>query len=131
MTTATAPKKKLSADQARRLHDAEVSVKQLEAQLEEARTRRTELRTAAIDRIPLSDDVDERAKGIRKAVIGGVRIRVSPAISGETFSLKAFKELGHEITAAMRDAISAGKPYDRWTVTPAAGPKKIGAVEPR
>lgn len=122
---------KISAAQARALHDAEVAVLQLEAQLEIAKKTRLELRGRYIERVPLSDDVDERARGIRKVVAGGVKIRITPATSGESFSLKAFKEAGHAITREMRAAISAGKPYHRWTVTNAEGPRKIGAVEPR
>ncbi len=93
-------------------------------------TARDELRGRYRNRVPLSDDIDERAKGVRKTVVGGVKIRLSPSISGESFSLKRYRELGHKITSAMVDAINAGKPYDRWTVTAAAGPKKIDAVEP-
>lgn len=127
MKTATP---KLTAATARKLHDAEVAVAQLKAQLELAEKSRDELRAKVRDRVPLAADPQDAAKGIREAIAGGVIVRIAPAVSGESFSLKRYVEAGHRITAAMRDAISSGRPYDRWTVKPAAGPKKIGAVEP-
>jgi hypothetical protein len=128
MTVAAAPK--LSADQARKLHDADVAVKRLRAQLEAAEKHLGELKDRYRDRIPLSDDLDEASKGIRVATVSGVTIRVAPAVSADSFSLKRYTDLGHAITAAMREAIKAGKPYDRWTIKATAGPKKLNAVEP-
>ncbi len=63
-------------------------------------------------------------------MVGGVSIRITPQESGERFSLTAYREAGHEVTPEMQDAISPGKPFDRWTLKPAAGPKKLKAVEP-
>jgi hypothetical protein len=128
VTTAAAPK--LTAATARKLHDAEVAVAQLEAQLKLAREARDELRDRVRPRLAPAADAEDRAKGILEGRAGGVLVRVAPAVSGESFSLKRYVEAGHRITAAMRDAISPGRPYDRWTVKPAAGPKKLGAVEP-
>jgi hypothetical protein len=128
MTVATAPK--LSADQARKLHDADVAVKRLRAQLDAQEKHLRELQDRYRERIPVSDDADEAAKGIRITTVGGVVIRVAPAVSADSFSLKRYVDAGHQITAAMREAIRPGKPYDRWTIKAAAGPKKLGAVEP-
>lgn len=130
MTPATATAPKLSADQARRLHDSDVAVKKLRAQLEAAVDHDRELRARYRDRVPLSEKPDEAANGVRVATVGGVAIRIYPQVSAETFSLKRFLEAGHAITAAMREAMSDGKPFDRWTLKPAAGPKKLNAVEP-
>lgn len=128
MTTATAGK--LSADQARKLHDADVAVKKLKAALEEADKHSRELRDRYRDRVPISSDPKEAADGIRAATVGGVAIRITPQTSGERFSLTVYREAGHDITPEMQDAITAGKPFDRWTLKPAAGPKKLQAVEP-
>jgi hypothetical protein len=56
-----------------------------------------------------------------------VVVRVSPAVSGESFSLKRYADAGHRITAAMRSAIQPGRPYERWTVKRADGPPKLAA----
>jgi hypothetical protein len=128
VTTTAAPK--LTAATARKLHDAEVAVAQLEAQLELAKAARAKVREKVLPRVPLSPLPEEAAKGIRETIAGGVIVRVAPAVSGESFSLKRYVEAGHRITAAMRSAIAPGRPYERWTVKPAAGPKKLGAVEP-
>lgn len=121
---------KLSAEQARRLHDADVKVKQLRAALDAAERHSRELRERYRARVPLSTDPTEAAKGVRSAVVGGVSIRISPQVSGDYFSLSAYRAAGHAVTAEMREAITAGKPFDRWTLKPAAGPKKLNAVEP-
>lgn len=128
MTTATAPK--LSAEQARRLHDADVAVKRLDAALAEAKKDLGKLKDRYLERIPVSEDLKEAGKGIRVTTVGGVVIRVAPSVSADSFSLKRYVDAGHAITAAMREAIKAGTPYDRWTIKAAAGPKKLGAVEP-
>lgn len=127
--TATTPAL-LSADQARRLHDADVKVKQLRAQLEDAERKLGEVKDRYRDRIPLSDDINEAAKNIRVTTVAGVTIRVAPSVSADSFSLKRYVDAGHQITDEMREGITTGKPYDRWTIKAAAGPKKLGAVEP-
>lgn len=129
MTTA-ATASRLSAEQARRLHDADVKVKRLDAALLEAKKDLGKLKDRYIDRIPVSEDLEEAAKGIRVATVGGVSIRVAASVSADSFSLKRYVDAGHAITAAMREAIKPGTPYDRWTIKATAGPKKIGAVEP-
>lgn len=128
MTAATVSK--LSADQARKLHDADVAVKKLKAALQAADKHSRELRDRYRDRVPISSDPKEAADGIRATTVGGVAIRITPQTSGEHFSLTVYREAGHEITAEMQEAISPGKPFDRWTLKPAAGPKKLKAVEP-
>lgn len=120
----------LSAEQARKLHDADVAVKKLKARLEDAETHSRGLRARYRDRVPLSENPEEAANGIRVAMVGGVSIRITPQESGERFSLSVYREAGHDITPAMREAITPGKPFDRWTLKPAAGPKKLKAVEP-
>ncbi len=128
MSTAIAPK--LSADQARKLHDADVFVKRLRAQLEDAQKHLGELQDRYRDRIPVSEDLEEAAKGIRVAIVAGVIVRVAPAVSADSFSLRRYTDAGHAVTPEMREAIKPGKPYDRWTIKAAAGPKKLNAVEP-
>lgn len=130
MTVAVATAPKLSADQARKLHDADVAVKKLKTALEAADKHNRELHDRYRGRVPLSEKPEEAADGIREAMVGGVAIRICPARSGESFSLKTYREAGHPITPEMREAISPGVPFDRWTVKPAAGPKKLKAVEP-
>jgi hypothetical protein len=125
--TATA---KLTAAQARAIAEADVAVKQLEAQLEVAKATRDELRVKHLHRIPAAVDPDDAAKDIREAQAGGWIIRVSGEIQTESFSLKRYVDLGHKVTAAMREAIKPGKPYRVWTVKRAAGPYKPGSVEP-
>lgn len=126
--TARAPT--LSAAQARRLHDAEVAHDQLAARLQEARQVRDELRERYLPRIPLSDEPKEREAGTRTATVGGITVRVTPVPARETFSLAAYRRAGHAITAAMLSCISRSLPSHRWTVRPAAGPKRHDAVEP-
>jgi hypothetical protein len=121
---------KLSAEQARKLHDADVKVKKLRAQLEDADKESRALRARYRERVPLSDKPEEAADGIRVATVGGVSIRITPQESGERFSLTVYREAGHEVTPEMQEAITPGKPFDRWTLKPAAGPKKLKAVEP-
>jgi hypothetical protein len=129
VTPATATK--LTADQARRLHAADVDVARLKAQLEEAEKHQKDLRGKYRDRVPLSDDLEERAKGIRACVVGGVTVRIFPMVSAERFSLSAYKAAGHGITPEMREHLSDGKPYDRWTVKDSRGPAHLDRVEPK
>lgn len=128
MPAATAVK--LSAEQARKLHDQDVLVKKLRAQLEIAEEKLGDLEDRYRARIPLSEDGEEAAKGILATTVGGVAIRVAPCVSADSFSMKRYTDAGHAVTPAMRDAIKPGRPYDRWTIKPAAGPKKLNAVEP-
>ena len=128
MAAATAPK--LTAAQARKFYEAEVEVKQLERELEAAKDRREKLRDRYFDRIPLSDDVEERLKGIRVLTVGGVKIRVSPTAGGLFFRFAEYRKAGHPITEAMRAFVHEGLPGRRRTVTRAAGPTRMGAVEP-
>jgi hypothetical protein len=128
VSAATAPRK-LTASQARKLHDAYVAVKQLEAQLRVAKDTLGGLEDSYRERIPLSPEPLEAASGIRAIEAGGVTIRVTPFTTGERFSLKAYRELGHEVTEEMRAAITPGQPAEKWTIKAAKGPKKIGAVE--
>lgn len=107
---------KLTADQARRLHEADQAAARARVELERANKKLTELRDRYRPRVPLSTDKAEREKGVRVTAVAGISVRVTPASSGERFSLSKYKEAGHEITAEMRDAITSGKPYDRWTV---------------
>ncbi len=125
---ATTPK--LTADQARKLHAAEVAAARLKLALEGAEQERDKLRERYRNRVPLSENHEERAKGVRTTVVAGVTVRIFPLVSAERFSLKDYTKSGHGITPEMREHISEGKPYDRWTVKAAAGPKHLDAVEP-
>jgi hypothetical protein len=106
----------LSATQARRLLEAEADVRRRRAKLEEAEAALAKLRNAARARVPVSTDRGEKKKRIRAAVVGGIRIRITPAKTGPRFSLKRYRDAGHEITPEMQDAITPARPYDRWTV---------------
>lgn len=128
MSAATTPK--LTADQARKLHAADVDVARLKVALETAETRLKDLRSSYRERVPLSDDAAERAKGVRECTVAGVTVRVYPLVSGDYFSLTDYKKAGHGVTDEMREHIKPGKPYDRWTVKDASGPKHLDAVEP-
>jgi hypothetical protein len=114
MTKAKTPA--LSKKAAERLLEAEQAVQRQKAELEEAEQAREKLRDEYRDRVPLSDDAAERKKGVRIVDVNGIKVRITPSNSGETFSLKRYREAGHKITKAMRDAIGAGKDFDRWTV---------------
>jgi hypothetical protein len=128
VTTATT---KLSADQARKLHAADVDVARLRAQLEKAENHQRELRARYRDRVPLSEDLEELNRGVRTCEVGGVTVRVTPMVSAERFSLTGYKAAGHGITPEMREHISDGKPYDRWTIKDSRGPAHLDRVEPR
>lgn len=130
MTAPTAPFPKLTAARARQLHDAEVAVAKLEANLKIARETRDVLRAKVLPKLGPATDPEDADNGVLEGTAGGVSIRATLKSSGESFSLKRYRELGHQVTAAMREAIAAGRPYRQWTVKPVAGPKKIGAVEP-
>lgn len=121
---------KLDARQARVLHDADVHVKRVRAQLQEAEEKLAEIKVCYRDRIPGSPDLEEAQKGICIATVGGVTIRVAPAVTADSFSLKRYTDAGHPVTDEMTEAIRPGRPYDRWTIKATAGPKKLDAVEP-
>jgi hypothetical protein len=128
VTTADTPK--LSAAQARKLERAEVKAAQLEAQLEEAKARRDTLRRRYKSRLQPSTEKRDRGKNVLQAIAGGILVRVSSFRGGDYFSLKDYREAGHEVTPAMRPFIRPGDPRERWTVKSLAGPKTSGAVEP-
>lgn len=133
MTATASPSrpKKLTAEQARLIAGAENRVEKLSAQLEVAKEERDELRDRYAARINQpSTDPDDADKDVKVARAGGWEIRVTTFTGGESFSLKKYRELGHKITAAMRDAISPGREQKRWTVKRLEGPYKPGSVEP-
>ncbi len=121
--------KKLTADQARRLHAAEIRFAKAKLEFEGAKEDRDEVRARYLDRIPLSEKPDERAKGVRVCTVAGIKIRVTPQVSGDYFNLSGYRSAGHVVTMAMGAHITEGKPYDRWTVS--GPPKSADAVEPR
>lgn len=122
---------KLNASQARALHRAEVEATRLKVALAEAEKARDQLRERYRDLVPLSTDVDERAKGVRETEVAGVTVRIFPRVSGESFSLSDYKKAGHGVTDEMREHIKPGRPYDRWTVKDARGPAHLDRVEPK
>lgn len=119
---------KLTAAQARKIHDADVRWQKAKLEAEEAETALKALRKRYRDRIPLSEKAEDAAKGVREIVRAGIHIRVTPSVSGESFSLSKYREKGHKVTKAMREAIGGKTPYDRWTVN--GPPKTHDAVEP-
>ncbi|HEX6025944.1 MAG TPA: hypothetical protein VFZ00_28390 [Solirubrobacter sp.] len=119
--------KKLTTSQARALHDAEVAVKNIKAALEAAEAKRETLRVRYLELIPLSDDPEERAKGVRAITVGAFKIRVTPQVSGDFFRLSKYLAAGHKLTAQMREHVAPGRPFDRWTVNGPA--KRSDAVE--
>ncbi len=129
MSTATATKK-LSAAQARQLHDADVEVAKLKAALEIAEETVKQLRARYKPRLVPSEDPKDAGKGVLVGSAGGITIRVSPSVSGDFFKLRDYKLAGHPVTPAMAEHISAGRPYDRWTTKLVDGPKRHDAVEP-
>lgn len=110
------PAAKLSPKQARRLHELDADVKRRRAALEEAERQLADQRDRVRSRVPLSSDKDERKRKIRSAVVGGIGIRITPTTSGDSFSLRTYRDAGHEITPEMKEAITPGKRHDRWTV---------------
>ncbi len=119
---------KLQAREARAIHDVEVAIAKTKRELEELEARRKDLRARHGDKVPISDVPEEAAKGIRKIVAGGIKIRIAPQISGDYFALSEYIKAGHVVTAAMGEHIKPGREYDRWTVT--GPPKTHDAVEP-
>jgi hypothetical protein len=120
---------KLTASQAKALDRAETRVATAKAELEDAEAERQTLRDRYHDLVPLSDDAEEAAKGIRVAAAGGITVRIAPMVSGETFRYRDYKLAGHPVTPEMAEFLKDGKPYDRWTVR--APRKTADAVEPR
>jgi hypothetical protein len=121
--------KKLSASGAMALHVADVTVAKLKAAAKLAEETRALIQERYRASIPLSEDPKEAADGIRAAEVGGISVRVTPVDGSERFSLKDYREAGHEITPEMRDAISTSKPFERWTVKDVRGPRRADAVE--
>lgn len=111
----------ITASQAKQLLRADDEVRKRRAQLEEAERDREEVRKRLRPRVPLSSKKEEKAKRVRAVTIAGISIRISPAESGSRFSLSRYREAGHQVTEEMKDAITPGKPYDRWTVKAPAG----------
>lgn len=112
-----ATKTKLSAKRAQALLDAEQTVRRRRAELEAAEEDLDVQRRKCRPQLPASTHRDDKGKRVRALTIGGVSIRVTPAMTGERFSLKRYKEAGHKITPEMKkDGISPGHAYDRWTV---------------
>jgi hypothetical protein len=107
---------KVSAKQAQRLLEAEQAVRRHRSELEAAEDRLGDLRAKCRSRVPLSRDPEERKKRIRYIEVAGVKIRVTPALGGDSFSLKRYSEAGHKITPQMQEAIRPGRAYDRWTI---------------
>lgn len=120
---------KLQAREARAIHDVEVAIAKANRELEDLKARREDLRARYGDKVPLSDVPEEAAKGIRKTVAGGIKIRIAPQVSGDYFNLTAYIKAGHLVTSAMGEHIRSGHAYDRWTVN--GPPKTHDAVEPR
>jgi hypothetical protein len=123
MSTATATKR-LTAQQARQLHDADVEVAKLKAALDIAESTVKELRARYKPRLVPSEDPKDAGKGVLVASAGGITIRVSPSISGDFFKLRDYKLAGHKVTPEMAEHISPGRPYDRWTTKLLEGPKR-------
>jgi hypothetical protein len=121
--------KKLSASGAMALHVADVTVAKLKAAAKLAEETRALIQERYRASIPLSEDPKEAAGGIRAAEVGGISVRVTPVDGSERFSLKDYREAGHEVTPEMRDAISTSKPFERWTVKDVRGPRRADAVE--
>ena len=128
MTTAT--RKKLSAAQALAWATAEVTLQQLNAKVEQAKTKCAELRARYEERLEPSTDPDDAGKDVKVAVAGGWQIRLTRFTGGERFSLTSYRKAGGKITKAMEPHVSAGSPQMRVTVKRLAGPTKPGAVEP-
>jgi hypothetical protein len=121
---------KLTPHAAKKLHLADVTVAKLKAALEQAERERGELYDRYRDLVPLSDDPDERANGVRSATIGGFSIRVTPVEGTDRFSLTAYLKAGHKITAEMQTAMKRSKDFHRWTIRDVRGPRRADAVEP-
>lgn len=119
---------KLTADQARKLHDAEVAHDQLKAQLDIAKKTRDELRGKYRPRLELAKDAAAALKGTLQAISGGIAVQATPSAGGETFSLKDYRTAGHKVTPEMQPFIKAGGTRWTWTVRSIAGPKRHDAA---
>jgi hypothetical protein len=128
MTATTQPK--LSAAQAKQLVTAEVEAAKLKAELEAANRRVAELRERFKPRLAPSEDPKDAGKDVLVAEAGGFLIRCATFVGGDYFSLKAYREAGHEITPAMAEHIHSGDPRERWTWKDLRGPRHPDAVEP-
>jgi hypothetical protein len=120
----------LTARDARAIAEAENRVAKLTAQLEQATEERARVRARVLALLPPAADADARERGVRQAIAGGYRVRVSPVDGWETFSLKRYRELGHQLTDEMRAAMNRSRGFNRWTVKPVKGPARPGSVEP-
>ena len=62
--------------------------------------------------------------------VGGWRIKRTEVDGAEYFSLRDYRDAGHEITAEMAEHLERRDPHERWTVKDLKGPAAPGAVEP-
>ena len=128
--TATASKPKLTAEQARKLAEAEIALAQARAVLEQREKAAKELRDRYRGRLAPSDDPKDAGKDVLVGEAGGWQIRVTSFMGGDYFSLKDYLAAGNKITAAMRAFVTRGQRRERWTVKRTKGPYKPGSVEP-
>jgi hypothetical protein len=110
------PDQILTEAQALALKRAEDAVVKAKKELAGAEDARTALRKEFKPLIPMASDDADRAKGVREITVLGGKIRVTPTVSGKTFSLSKYLAAGGRITATMAKHIGGQKPYDCWTV---------------
>lgn len=106
----------LSEAQALALKRSDDAVTRARKALEAAEEERGVLRKAYRPLIPMAADDADRGKGVREITILGGKIRVTPAVSGKTFSLSKYLAAGNRITKTMAQFVGGEKPYDCWTV---------------
>lgn len=120
----------LTAQQVRDWATAEVELIQARERVKVLAARCEDFHERWESKLAPSDDPKDATKDVKVARAGGWAIRFTRYTGGESFSLKRYAELGHKITAAMREAISPGQPQVKVTVKNLKGPTKPGAVEP-
>lgn len=112
MSTETSVRPKLNPSIAKAVVKAIVTYKRADRALKEAKLKRREVLAKHADKVPYGVDVLGAGHVIKRWRAGG----------GQTFSLKAYLEAGHEVTDEMRPFVSEREEYDQWDATPIDGP---------
>lgn len=97
----------LSAQQARKISEAEAAYASAKRAFEEAKEEREAVRDRYRDRVPLGAVV----------AAGGLEVKRREQSSGPSFRIAAFLK-DHSLTRKMRPFYSDGTPYEVWDVRP-------------
>lgn len=97
----------LNSQQAKKLARVQLAYVAAKRAAQRAKTERDQVLDSYRDRLPAGEWLE----------LAGYRIRLSVKSTGERFSLKAYKDAGNKVTAAMARFIGSSE-YEELTVEP-------------